>query len=111
MPFKWYITFVLSGLRTSLSNGLKIKKIFLTKNVNYDLMPCLETSLKKKHFILKGLNTFFLKLVCLFFLSQKPDISRRRKHVHTSIILINFIFHKYIEKESNKGCLQIHSFC
>lgn len=60
MPFKWYITFVLSGLKTFLSNALKIKKIFLTKNVNYDLMPCLETSFKKKkHLILKGLNTFF----------------------------------------------------
>lgn len=66
MPFKWYITFVLSGLRTSLSNGLKIKKIFLTKNVNYDLMPCLETSLKKKHLILKGLNTFFFKISVSF---------------------------------------------
>lgn len=59
MPFKWYITFVLSGLKTFLSNALKIKKIFLTKNVNYDLMPCLETSLKKKTFNPERTKYFF----------------------------------------------------
>lgn len=97
------------GFKNFLIECTKNKKIFLTKNVNYDLMPCLETSLKKKTFNPERTKyLFFFKLVCLFFLSQKPDISRRRKHVHTSI---NFIFHKYIEKESNKGCLQIHSFC
>lgn len=61
----YYICVV--GFKNFFIECIKNKKIFLMKNVNYDLMFCFEIFLKKKYFILKGLNIFFFKISVFFF--------------------------------------------